>query len=80
MPLNENHLRPCMIVDNPHILRDVVCKHGAKPTHINADAVITVLADDLDEYAEEYGELAKSAWENEYITGQAQHTRSPQQE
>jgi MoaA/NifB/PqqE/SkfB family radical SAM enzyme len=80
MPLNENHLRPCMIVDNPHILRDVVGKHGARPTHKNAESVITVLADDLDEYANDYGELAETAWEQEYITGQVQHTRSLQRE
>ncbi|NLB72858.1 MAG: radical SAM protein [Firmicutes bacterium] len=80
MPLNENHLRPCMIVDNPHILRDVVCRHGARPTHENAESVITVLADDLDEYANDYGELAEVAWEREYVTGQTQHTRSPQRE
>lgn len=79
MPLNENHLRPCMIVDNPHILRDVVCRHGAKPTHENADSVITRLADELDEYAEQYGELARAAWEQEYVTEQAQHTRLTQQ-
>ena len=80
MPLNENHLRPCMIVDNPHILRDVVCRHGARPTHEGADSVITVLADELDEYANEYGELAETAWGQEYVIGQAQRTRSLQQE
>jgi MoaA/NifB/PqqE/SkfB family radical SAM enzyme len=80
MPLNDNHLRPCMIVDNPHILRDVVCRHGARPTHENAESVITVLADDLDKYANDYGELAETAWEREYVTGQAQRTHSPQRE
>ncbi len=80
MPLNENHLRPCMIVDNPHILRDVVCRHGARPTHEDADSVITVLADELDKYASEYGELADTAWGQEYVIGKAQRTRSPQQE
>jgi MoaA/NifB/PqqE/SkfB family radical SAM enzyme len=68
MPLNENHLRPCMIVDNPHILRDIVSRHGARPTHENAEAVITVLSDDLDKYAEDYGKLAEIAWKEEYVT------------
>ena len=57
-----------------------VCRHGARPTHENAESVITVLADDLDEYANDYGELAEVAWEREYVTGQTQHTRSPQRE
>lgn len=66
LPFNKNHLRPCMIIDNPHILREVVAKHGAHPTHDGADCVTTVLADQLDEYAKAYGKIADVAWENEY--------------
>jgi len=28
-PHNPNHLRPCMIIDNPHVMRDVIAKTGA---------------------------------------------------
>ncbi|MEW6229388.1 MAG: radical SAM protein [Bacillota bacterium] len=66
MPLNENHLRPCMIIDNPHMLREVVAKHGAHPTHDGADCVTTLLAGQLDEYAEAYGKIADIAWQTEY--------------
>lgn len=71
MPLNRNHLRPCMIIDNPHILREVVAKHGAHPTHESADCVTTVLAGALDEYAEAYGRIADVAWEKEYPQARA---------
>lgn len=71
MPLNENHLRPCMIIDNPWVLREVVARHGAHPTHEGADCVITVLARALDEYAEAYGRIAEVAWEKEYPKARA---------
>ncbi|NLG84064.1 MAG: hypothetical protein GX493_05530 [Firmicutes bacterium] len=48
MPFNENHLRPYMIVDNPHILREVVSLCGARPTHEGAEYVTTALAGALD--------------------------------
>lgn len=66
MPFNENHLRPCMIIDNPHILREVVSLCGAHPTHEGAECVTTVLAGQLDEYAEAYGKIADVAWQTEY--------------
>ncbi|HHY33389.1 MAG TPA: radical SAM protein [Firmicutes bacterium] len=71
MPLNQNHLRPCMIIDNPWVLREVVARHGAHPTHEGADCVITVLARALDEYAEAYGRIAEVAWEKEYPKARA---------
>ncbi len=71
MPFNDNHLRPCMIIDNPHILREVVEKHGARPTHAGADCVTTVLAGQLDAYAEAYGKIADVAWANEYPKAKA---------
>jgi len=66
MPFNSNHLRPCMIIDNPRILRELVAKHGARPTHAGADCITTVLAGQLDEYAEAYGKIADAAWESDY--------------
>ena len=66
MPFNENHLRPCMIIDNPHILREVVSLCGAHPTHEGADCVTTDLAGELDEYAREYGKIADHIWARDY--------------
>lgn len=71
MPLNNNHLRPCMIIDNPHVLREIIAKHGARPTHEGADCVTTVLARRLDEYAAAYGEIADMAWEHGYPKAKA---------
>lgn len=50
-PFNQDHRLPCMIIDNPEILRQVVAETGAHPTHPGAESLITELAADLDEYA-----------------------------
>ncbi|MCX6645306.1 MAG: radical SAM protein [bacterium] len=39
-PFNENMLRPCPIIDNPQILRDIIAESGAKPTHKEAEAIL----------------------------------------
>jgi hypothetical protein len=51
-PFNKDHRMPCMIIDNPDILRSVVRETGAHPTHPGAETLINELAPALDEYAE----------------------------
>ncbi len=62
LPLSENYLRPCMIIDHPQVLREIVATHGARPTRPGADSIITSFADQLDAYAKEYGEIADRKW------------------
>ena len=50
-PFNKDHRLPCMIIDNPEILREVVRETGARPTHPGAETLITTLSKDLDAYA-----------------------------
>ena len=66
-PYTENHLRPCSIIDTPHVLRDIVAETGAYPTHDGAETIITSLAKDLDDYADKYKVIADKAWEEEYL-------------
>lgn len=61
-----NHLRPCMIIDAPEVLREVVEEHNAFPTHEGAEVVISKLAPGLDEYTRQYGQLADPAWQGGY--------------
>ncbi len=61
---NENPLVPCMIIDHPETLRELVAEYGAYPTHEGADTLINEMADYLDSYAVEYGKLANEAWKN----------------
>jgi MoaA/NifB/PqqE/SkfB family radical SAM enzyme len=65
-PYHPNLLRPCMIIDHPYVLRECVAKCGARPTHPEAEGVITELARDLDAYGEEYGGLADPIWAEKY--------------
>jgi MoaA/NifB/PqqE/SkfB family radical SAM enzyme len=50
-PFCEDHRMPCMIIDNPEILRSVVRESGARPTHPGAETLVTDLASSLDDYA-----------------------------
>ncbi len=61
-PYDENMLRPCMIIDVPDVLREVVTVCGAHPTHEGADAVINEFANEMDDYSEAYRELADVKW------------------
>ncbi len=62
IPYSDNYLRPCMIIDHPYVLREVVEKYGARPTHPGAEALLTELRSDLDRYAAAYGKLADEEW------------------
>lgn len=56
-PFNKNHLMPCMIIDNPQILREVVKVSGAYPTHKGAQSILEELAPYLDAYAKRMEEV-----------------------
>jgi len=62
-----NRMKPCMIIDHPEILREVVKETGAYPTHGNAQTVLTKCAAHLDQYSKEYGELSQPFWEKVYV-------------
>lgn len=63
-PYSDNLLRPCMIIDNTDVLRDVVASHGAYPTHPQARRLLDEFAPALDDYAESYRRIADTAWED----------------
>jgi len=64
-PFSDNALRPCMILDHPHLLREVVAQSGACSTDGGGEVLLRQMADALDAYAEAYGVLAQRAWEEE---------------
>jgi MoaA/NifB/PqqE/SkfB family radical SAM enzyme len=65
-PHNANHLRPCMIIDNPHVMRGIIEQTGARFTHPGAEEIYTVHSDRMDAYAARWGEYADRIWETEY--------------
>jgi MoaA/NifB/PqqE/SkfB family radical SAM enzyme len=66
-PHNQNHLRPCMIIDNPHIYREVI--EEAKPyfTHKGAEEIVTTMKGELDAYAARFATFADRVWREEYL-------------
>jgi MoaA/NifB/PqqE/SkfB family radical SAM enzyme len=71
-PHNPNHLRPCMIIDNPHVMRKVIKETKACFTHPGAEEIYTLQKDRMDAYAAGWGELADRIWEEEYLPSQAE--------
>lgn len=68
-PHNQNHLRPCMIIDNPHVMRDVIRETHARYTHEGAEEIYTTKKEEMDAYAERWGKLADRIWQEEYRDG-----------
>ncbi|SDX64105.1 Radical SAM superfamily enzyme, MoaA/NifB/PqqE/SkfB family [Acetomicrobium thermoterrenum DSM 13490] len=60
---DDNLLRPCLIIDHPAVLRELVIKYGAHPTHPGADKLLDELASGLDEYARRMKEIYDPIWE-----------------
>ena len=60
---DDNLLRPCLIIDHPAVLRELVAEYGAHPTHPGADKLLNELAAGLDEYARRMKEIYDPLWE-----------------
>jgi len=65
-PYRQNLLTPCMIIDAPEVLREVVKKCKAHPTHPGAETIISTLAPHLDMYSREYHKIADKVWEENW--------------
>ncbi len=68
-PYSNNLMCPCMIIDNPHVLREIVAETGARPSYPGAEAIITESAKFLDEYAKEIHQLWDPVWIEKYKAG-----------
>lgn len=68
-PHNPNHLRPCMIIDNPHVMREIIQETQPYFTHPGAEEIYTEKAPLMDEYAARWGEYADRIWAEEYRDG-----------
>jgi MoaA/NifB/PqqE/SkfB family radical SAM enzyme len=71
-PYAGNLLRPCKIIDNPEVLREVVVQCDAKPSYDGAETIITDAAvrAHLDAYAREWQQIVDRVWAGpEYLNG-----------
>ena len=60
---DDNLLRPCLIIDHPRVLREIVASTQARPTHPGAAGILGELAEGLDAYAERLKTLYDPLWE-----------------
>ena len=75
-PYRENYLTPCMLIDEPDVLRKVVARYHAHPTHAGAETLVTDLKEEIDEYARSYRAIADDVWEKEYVEKNERRVKS----
>ncbi len=61
-PFNENHLRPCPMLENPEKLRAMVNETGAKSTDMEAPEPVEVLCDRCADYAACWKPVSEDLW------------------
>lgn len=63
-PCSENHLRPCMVIDNPKLMREVCNKFNAYTTHPGSESIIRDenIVSFLDEYSESFKKIVDPIW------------------
>lgn len=61
-PFNDNHLRPCPMLENPEKLREIVKKTGAKSTNLIMEEDVDTLCGRCDEFAYEWQPVADEIW------------------
>ena len=64
-PFNENHLRPCPMLENPEILQKLVKESGAKSTDLQSPETPEHLCEKCKEYAEKWKPCADKLWNAE---------------
>ncbi len=63
-PFNDNHLRPCPMLENPDKLRSIVKKSGAKSTDLLILEDVDELCSKCDDFAYEWAGVADEIWLN----------------
>ena len=64
-PFNENHLRPCPMLENPEILQQMVAQTGAKSTDLQSPESAEHLCGKCAEYAAHWKPWADKLWAEE---------------
>ena len=63
-PFNENHLRPCPMLENPSLLREMVKRTGAHDTNMESPETADHLCDKCEDYAKEWAPIAEEYWKD----------------
>lgn len=63
-PFNDNHLRPCPMLENPECLRDICQRTGVKSTNLIREETAEMLCSKCDKFAKEWAPRAEEIWKN----------------
>ncbi|MBQ8027533.1 MAG: radical SAM protein [Clostridia bacterium] len=63
-PFNDNHMRPCPMLENPDYLCKIVSETGAKSTDLVDQESAEELCAKCKKFAEEWAPVAKEVWES----------------
>ncbi len=61
-PFNRNHLRPCPMLENPELLREMVDATGAHGTNSESEESVEQLCSKCDDYAAGWAPIADEIW------------------
>ena len=64
-PFNRNHLRPCPMLENPELLRQMVKRTGAHQTNDESAESVDELCAKCDKYANKWKDAAEEIWEHQ---------------
>lgn len=70
-PFNDNHLRPCPMLENPEILQKMVRETGAKSTDLQSPESAEHLCGKCEEYARKWKPCAEKLWEETEVKPKA---------
>ena len=89
-PYDSNLLLPCMLIDHPHVFREIYAEIHPYPTHPGAESLIHELASGLDDYARRDRVIMDRAWQEDFVSkgfpvpepprGNGRHPREPERE
>ncbi|MGN0593418.1 MAG: radical SAM protein [Ruminococcus sp.] len=65
-PFNDNHLRPCPMLENPGILQRIVQESGARSTDLEAPESAEHLCGKCVEYAKNWAPVAERIWQEDH--------------
>lgn len=75
-PFNDNHLRPCPLLENPDCLRKIIAVTGAKSTDLVNQEGVEHLCAKCDKFAAEWAPVAQKLWdENKHPNPKTQYYR-----
>lgn len=61
-PFNENHLRPCPMLENPALLQEMVHKTNAHSTDLESPETVEHLCGKCEQYASDWAKEADTIW------------------